>query len=231
MSTELVHHGIRNQKWGLRRFQNPDGSLTPAGRERYGVGKKQSDTDGDTDSKSPPKTKERVGDMTDDELRARINRLNMEEQYANLISRKKTRDGGVVKELLGKATRNLAEQSLNKVVDKLVHKMFDEKDDFNIDDYRDADVHDMDSETIKKVADWYNKAGQIKRQRDALKSGQDKEKTQDKKKTSPKTELPASTDDSEAFHPHDMTHGGNRDTGKDLDPIERDRRKRDKWIG
>lgn len=34
---ELYHHGIKGQKWGVRRFQNEDGSLTPAGRERYGV--------------------------------------------------------------------------------------------------------------------------------------------------------------------------------------------------
>jgi hypothetical protein len=34
--TELYHHGILGQKWGIRRFQNPDGSLTPEGRERYG---------------------------------------------------------------------------------------------------------------------------------------------------------------------------------------------------
>ena len=34
----LCHYGIPNQKWGHRRFQNEDGSLTPEGRERYGVG-------------------------------------------------------------------------------------------------------------------------------------------------------------------------------------------------
>ena len=33
----LVHHGIKGQKWGVRRFQNEDGSLTPEGKERYGV--------------------------------------------------------------------------------------------------------------------------------------------------------------------------------------------------
>lgn len=35
MSNELYHHGIIGQKWGIRRFQNKDGTLTDAGRERY----------------------------------------------------------------------------------------------------------------------------------------------------------------------------------------------------
>ena len=34
-SNELYHHGIKGQKWGVRRFQKKDGSLTPAGRKRY----------------------------------------------------------------------------------------------------------------------------------------------------------------------------------------------------
>lgn len=33
--TFLAHHGIKGQKWGIRRFQNADGSLTKAGKERY----------------------------------------------------------------------------------------------------------------------------------------------------------------------------------------------------
>lgn len=34
---ELCHHGIRGQKWGIRRFQNADGSLTSAGKKRYDI--------------------------------------------------------------------------------------------------------------------------------------------------------------------------------------------------
>lgn len=36
----LEHHGIKGQKWGVRRYQNEDGSLTSAGEARYGVGGK-----------------------------------------------------------------------------------------------------------------------------------------------------------------------------------------------
>ena len=36
MSNYIKHHGIKGQKWGVRRFQNKDGTLTPAGKQKYG---------------------------------------------------------------------------------------------------------------------------------------------------------------------------------------------------
>lgn len=35
MYEELYHHGIKGQRWGVRRFQNPDGTLTEAGKKHY----------------------------------------------------------------------------------------------------------------------------------------------------------------------------------------------------
>lgn len=36
-NNELYHHGVKGQRWGIRRYQNPDGSLTEAGKKRLGI--------------------------------------------------------------------------------------------------------------------------------------------------------------------------------------------------
>ena len=47
----LAHHGILGMKWGVRRYQNKDGSLTPEGRKRYG------DIESDNESVDAKKTR------------------------------------------------------------------------------------------------------------------------------------------------------------------------------
>lgn len=68
MNDELMHWGILKQKWGVRRFQNPDGSLTPAGRERYGVG--------------PAKNSSTIAmDMPDEELKKMTKRYRYQADF------------------------------------------------------------------------------------------------------------------------------------------------------
>lgn len=69
----MQHHGIKGQKWGIRRFQNADGSLTAAGKQRVSEIKKR------TDSKNR-------GTLTNAQLKAKIERLQMEKQLRELTN-------------------------------------------------------------------------------------------------------------------------------------------------
>lgn len=48
---ELCHHGIKGQKWGVRRFQKKDGSLTSAGKKRYSDGSKTKNGEADSEKR------------------------------------------------------------------------------------------------------------------------------------------------------------------------------------
>lgn len=61
---ELYHHGIKGMKWGIRRYQNADGTLTAAGKKR--------------------RQENEVSSMSTDELRRKVNRLNNEQRYIGL---------------------------------------------------------------------------------------------------------------------------------------------------
>lgn len=128
MEYELYHWGVKGMKWGVRRYQNKDGSLTSAGKKRYDRDirennakkkdnrisidennpdvkrwvkedmertKKTVDTTSslvreaksiERETRSAPvKKKMDLSNMTDQQLRDRINRANLERQYNDLF--------------------------------------------------------------------------------------------------------------------------------------------------
>lgn len=90
----IAHHGVTGQKWGVRRFQNKDGSLTRAGRKRYGVD-------------DPKKAKEKKREAKEQETK---------EQYNS--RKEKALRGGSAEEIL-KFQGNLSNKELEDSIKRI----------------------------------------------------------------------------------------------------------------
>lgn len=72
----LQHHGIKGQRWGVRRYRKKDGSLTPAGKKRYSMSEDA--------IKASDYRKKKVSQLTNKELRELNERTNLENNYKRL---------------------------------------------------------------------------------------------------------------------------------------------------
>lgn len=127
MSTTLMHYGVKGMRWGIRK------SDTKSGRTTQTTKKKPVQVD------TPPKKK--ISEMTDAELREKIERLGLEKRYKEAMAttlpppKTKSRAQKLVEDILYDSAKNIGTQTMvyimGKGSNKLLKKLFDESNAVN----------------------------------------------------------------------------------------------------
>ena len=129
MDDVLIHYGILGMKWGVRRYQNKDGSLTSAGKKRYG----NNDDIKDSPQKNTEEPKKKsVKDMSDEELRREVNRMQLEQSYLRMTGQNIEKGKSAAEIALGKMKESfvstVAQKSGQILAERLVNSMLGVKD-------------------------------------------------------------------------------------------------------
>ena len=132
----IAHHGIKGMKWGVRRSKEVLDRL--AGRLRKAKENRN----------TPEKqlAKKKVSEMSDSELRTRLNRLEMERKYTQYMNelhpKKQSRAKKVISDILESGTKTVASKAFEKVAKSIFEKegpksILDPK---KLDSYTDAQI-------------------------------------------------------------------------------------------
>lgn len=118
----VIHAGVKGMKWGVRRYQNYDGSLTPEGRIRYG----SNPTSSGSKSKSSKQNIRKIdlSKYSDEELIKKYDRMTLEKKvidaYNSLHPKKKSR----VKRIVSDLAEHLVVKVSKGAIDKFVNDTF-----------------------------------------------------------------------------------------------------------
>lgn len=172
----VMHWGVPGMKWGIRRYQNKDGSYKPGAEGRYAP---------DKSSRSSEKTKSEdyvrsrsksTEEMSDDELRNAVNRLNNERQY-KMYKKELDKDEETKSESksetdnkqLSRKERKRLEKEADKEAEK---KRKEEKKEF--DKLLKKDTSKLTTEELQKVIDRLNKEKTVRQLKEEQRSPTEK---------------------------------------------------------
>lgn len=168
MDDAIYHYGVKGMRWGVRRTPAQlghkvarkslmDTAKSVATKAKSGitkVGNVAKSSIKASREKDIENSKTAVKKMSSEELQRRINRLNMERNYRKLIEEQKDANRSEAQKFVKTQFKNLANKVGDKAINKLVNKMFEEKDSTSILDMSKLDKYtDKELEAAKKRKD------------------------------------------------------------------------------
>ena len=131
---ELRHHGIKGMRWGIRRYQNKDGSLTAAGKKRKAKLESKLDKLGGKSENEAATRKKSISDLSDDELVQYTHRMTLEKDYrvaqsklAEVTPKQISKGEKIANMLMDNVVKPAASTYCKKIADKMFEKMFGKK--------------------------------------------------------------------------------------------------------
>ena len=122
MDNELYHHGVKGMKWGVRK--TPVRSSSGATRKRksntLSLFKKKKTTHKVSSANSSPAQTKSIKDMSDDELRKKIERVRLEQQYQQLNTKTVSRGQRIAKRVMNNVIVPEAEDVGKQVVKSIM---------------------------------------------------------------------------------------------------------------
>lgn len=109
MNYELYHHGIKGQKWGVRRTPEQLGNIRKGVNDASNIARNANNISKSVGNmKNHKQTQKDISEMTDAELKEAVKRMNMEQQYRELKSKQTANGQTYVRETLEIAGSTLA---------------------------------------------------------------------------------------------------------------------------
>ena len=129
MDNELYHHGVKGMKWGVRK--TPVRSSSGATRKRksntLSLFKKKKTTRKVSSANSSPAQTKSIKDMSDDELRKKVERVRLEQQYQQLdpktVSRGKRITKRVMDDIIVPAAVDIGKQVAKSIMANVTNKV------------------------------------------------------------------------------------------------------------